>query len=144
MRKLQLGQRQARVCIIDRFDAAHRLKYHTGHCRRQHGHTYQVELECEGTINDFPGESDHGMVVDFGDVKRVYREAVHNVLDHQDLNKVLRPTYPSAENLAWWIFAQLWGKVRGLWRVRVWEQIDRSYVEVDRQMFLSSKTPKEV
>jgi 6-pyruvoyl-tetrahydropterin synthase len=43
------------------FDAAHHLPFVSeGHkCRRMHGHTYRVELVCEGTLDE------RGMICDY-------------------------------------------------------------------------------
>lgn len=81
------------------FHAAHCIPYHSGHCSRPHGHTYTVTVEVEGDTQPADGRSDGGMVIDFGDVKQHYRETIHDVCDHRDLNDVFDfPT--TAENLS--------------------------------------------
>lgn len=47
------------------WDAAHRLPWHEGKCASIHGHRYRMMVELEGQPNK------HGMVVDFGDIKKV-------------------------------------------------------------------------
>lgn len=77
------------ITKIFTFDAAHKLPDYVGKCANLHGHTYKLEVTVTGPLKD-------GMVVDFGDLKKV----VNNVLRHYDhayLNDlVLNPT---AENL---------------------------------------------
>jgi 6-pyruvoyltetrahydropterin/6-carboxytetrahydropterin synthase len=53
-----------------RFDAAHVLTHHEGHCRNLHGHTYRVVVEVAETA----GGKD--MVIDFTDLTRVMRESI--------------------------------------------------------------------
>ena len=71
------------------FDAAHRLPDHPGKCRNLHGHTWQVRVEV--TVDQL---NKHGMVVDFGDLKRV----IDTEFDHQLINETLGN--PTAELIA--------------------------------------------
>lgn len=61
------------------------LANHNGKCKNIHGHTYvmQVELEREegGTIHA-PGKTDHGMVMEFSDVKDLISKLIVDPLDH--------------------------------------------------------------
>lgn len=64
---------------------AHMLANHNGKCKNIHGHTYvmQVELErTEGGTIHAPGKTDHGMVMEFSDVKQVISELIVEPLDH--------------------------------------------------------------
>ncbi|MDP9312546.1 MAG: 6-carboxytetrahydropterin synthase QueD [Chloroflexota bacterium] len=106
-----------------RFEAAHHLPQHQGKCARPHGHSYQLEVALRGPIKHTPGASDHGMVMDFGDLKQIVEEAVIGRLDHYDLNEAT-DVYTTAENLAHWI----WDKLVAaglpedlLYRLRLWE-----------------------
>ena len=64
---------------------AHMLADHKGKCVNIHGHTYvmQVEIEREdnGVINA-PGTTDHGMVMEFDDLKKVINDLIVEPLDH--------------------------------------------------------------
>lgn len=64
------------------FDAAHQLPGHNGKCKNLHGHTYRVKCTLEGPVIQTPGEPDEGMVIDFSQVKSIYKERIHEVLDH--------------------------------------------------------------
>lgn len=80
-----------------KFHAAHQIPHHPGECKNLHGHTYTVVLEARGKVQTEGDEA--GMVIDFGDMKRLYNEHVHSVCDHAFLNDVFDfPT--TAENLA--------------------------------------------
>lgn len=114
-----------------RFEAAHQLAHHRGKCARPHGHSYRLEVALRGPIKHAPGESDHGMVMDFGELKQIVEEAVISRLDHYDLNTAT-DVYTTAENLAHWAWEAL---VRGglpeplLYRLRLWET-ESCYVEL--------------
>jgi len=73
-----------KICKIFRWECAHRLVNHKGKCRSIHGHSYLLEVEVMGLIQDkfkfF--ESDDGMVIDFGDFKEVVKEYVVDKFDH--------------------------------------------------------------
>jgi 6-pyruvoyltetrahydropterin/6-carboxytetrahydropterin synthase len=106
-----------------RFEAAHHLPGHTGKCARVHGHSYLLEVTLRGPIKDVPGVSDHGMVMDFGDLKQIVQETVISKLDHQDLN-VVTGIHTTAENLIHWIWDALasGGLPESLlYRLRLWE-----------------------
>lgn len=73
------------ICTVSKsieFDAGHRVPMHASKCRNPHGHRYKVTAYVEGPILSARGEADDGMVVDFGAIKGVLTEQVHDVLDH--------------------------------------------------------------
>lgn len=79
------------------FHAAHQIDHHPGECKNLHGHTYTVVLEARGPIKTSGPEE--GMVIDFGILKQLYNEHIHDRCDHQFLND--RFDFPTtAENLA--------------------------------------------
>jgi 6-pyruvoyltetrahydropterin/6-carboxytetrahydropterin synthase len=106
-----------------RFEAAHRLEWHPGKCRQLHGHSYVLEVEVAGKLDD------RGVVLDFAEVDEVVGAVVlrgPDGLDHADLND--RLANPTAE-----LIAELIGKrldAVGLrWsRLRLWETEDGSVV----------------
>lgn len=141
------------------FDAGHRVPGHASKCKNPHGHRYRVRVTCQGEIVTEAGSPDEGMLVDFGDLKMLMTDRVHDVLDHafivhvddgrmrqalmigqadDDWKVVLFPYVPTAENIARWIFEQLDEPIaehfrRGLTlhRVEVWET-PTSVATVDR------------
>src|SRR5689334_56372 len=64
------------------FDAGHRVPNHASKCKNPHGHRYVVEATIDGDLNQTAGDSQEGMVLDFGFLKRLLMEHVHDVLDH--------------------------------------------------------------
>lgn len=73
---------QALVSKYVEFDAGHRVPSHASKCRNPHGHRYRVVAHVAGPILEPTGASDDGMVVDFGTIKQLLTEHVHDVYDH--------------------------------------------------------------
>ncbi|MFQ5414888.1 MAG: 6-carboxytetrahydropterin synthase QueD [Phycisphaerae bacterium] len=98
------GAERVRLARAFTFEAAHRLpNVPDGHkCARLHGHSFRVELICEGRI-----DTDAGWLVDFADIQSAFRP-VHERLDHRYLNDIDGLENPTAEHLAMWI----WKRVR--------------------------------
>lgn len=65
-------------------DAGHRVPHHESKCRSLHGHRYkiQVELVAPEVVPTQAGQSESGMVMDFGLIKTVLMEVIHDVYDH--------------------------------------------------------------
>lgn len=124
----------ATIGKIFRFEAAHHLPTHHGKCARPHGHSYRLEVSIHGPIKDRPGESDHGMVMDFGDLSQIVNNVVIERLDHHDLNTITELD-TTAENLAHWIWDELTAHGLSealLYRIRLWET-DTCFAEITRQ-----------
>lgn len=64
------------------FDAGHRIPNHTGQCRHLHGHRYQLEITVAGNLNDKSGDSDEGMLIDFGEIKAIANQYLVDKWDH--------------------------------------------------------------
>ncbi|QWD61315.1 6-carboxytetrahydropterin synthase QueD [Polynucleobacter sp. MWH-UH25E] len=64
------------------FDSGHRIPNHDGQCRHLHGHRYAIEVTLTGEVADHPGKADDGMVLDFGDIKRLANQYVVEPWDH--------------------------------------------------------------
>jgi 6-pyruvoyltetrahydropterin/6-carboxytetrahydropterin synthase len=100
------------------FDAGHRIPTHDSQCRHLHGHRYAIEITLSGDIITTEGVSEHGMVMDYSEVKRIAKEQLVDAWDHaflvyrndnvvlQFLNSlpehktVVLDVPPTAENLA--------------------------------------------
>lgn len=62
-----------------RFEAAHRLMNHKGHCKNLHGHSYKLVVTV-ATIDD--KLNDDTMVLDFADLGRIVKGEVVDRFDH--------------------------------------------------------------
>ncbi len=85
------------------FEAAHLLpRVPEGHkCARLHGHSFQVEIVCEG-----PVDPDTGWLIDFADIKAVTKPIIE-MLDHRYLNEIEGLENPTSEVLCKWIWNRL-------------------------------------
>jgi 6-pyruvoyltetrahydropterin/6-carboxytetrahydropterin synthase len=64
------------------FETAHVLWNYDGPCRNVHGHSYKLFVTLSGEpIND-PENQKNGMVIDFGDLKKLVSKKVVKVFDH--------------------------------------------------------------
>lgn len=64
------------------FDAGHRIPEHKSQCRNLHGHRYTIEITLIGEVIEQEGSSDHGMLMDFSDVKALANQHLVHVWDH--------------------------------------------------------------
>ena len=90
-----------------RFSAAHRLPFHDGKCKRDHGHNYEVTVEIEGPMREgFTEERpDYGMIMDYKKLDDIVNERIIEDLDHTVLNDYI--SYPTAEYILLWIVNRL-------------------------------------
>lgn len=64
------------------FEMAHALEGHDGACSRIHGHSYRLWVTIEGAPLSDSGSPKQGMVMDFGELKRIVNEQVISRFDH--------------------------------------------------------------
>ena len=64
------------------FESAHALAGYDGKCKNIHGHSYNLSVTVIGaTIND-SNNVKNGMVMDFGDLKKIVKKEIVDVYDH--------------------------------------------------------------
>ena len=89
-----------RITKIFTFETAHVLYNYDGKCKNMHGHSYKLFVTVKGTpINDINNVK-NGMVVDFGDIKKIVKEEIVDVRDHAVLLNALTPHKELGEDLA--------------------------------------------
>lgn len=64
------------------FEMAHALEGYDGLCRHVHGHSYKLFVTVAGVPCENPSNPKYGMVMDFGDLKRIVNELVVDRYDH--------------------------------------------------------------
>lgn len=64
------------------FETAHALYGYDGKCKNIHGHSYKLYVTVIGTPISDSNHVKFGMVIDFGDLKKIVREEVVDVFDH--------------------------------------------------------------
>jgi 6-pyruvoyltetrahydropterin/6-carboxytetrahydropterin synthase len=103
IQKNQLKYHQKRVLVSKEFsfDAAHHLHCYEGKCKNLHGHTYKVIFGLSGFVDN------RGLMIDFGDIKEIWKNEIEIFLDHKYLNETLPPMNTTAENMVVWIFEKM-------------------------------------
>jgi 6-pyruvoyltetrahydropterin/6-carboxytetrahydropterin synthase len=98
-----------RLKVSAGFAAAHYLREYKGKCENLHGHNWKVEATVSSPTLD-----GCGMVIDFGELKRILGELVAG-LDHRCLNE--HPDFqvmnPTSENLARYLAGALAAALAG-------------------------------
>ena len=100
------------------FESAHALYGYDGKCKNIHGHSYHLYVTIIGTPIDNLNNAKNGMVLDFGDLKKMVKKQIVEVFDHAVVlnknsphielaktidshshNVVLVPYQPTSENM---------------------------------------------
>jgi 6-pyruvoyltetrahydropterin/6-carboxytetrahydropterin synthase len=64
------------------FEMAHALKNYDGLCKNIHGHSYKLFVTVWGHPISDKNNPKYGMLIDFGDLKRLVNKVIVNVFDH--------------------------------------------------------------
>ncbi len=97
------------------FEASHALNNYDGLCKNVHGHSYKLFVTVMGSPIEDKTNPKYGMVMDFGDLKRIVQSNVIDKYDHalvlnkdnafahyakeMDTKLVLTPYQPTCENM---------------------------------------------
>ncbi len=81
-----------RVSRTFEFDAAHRVLGHAGPCAYLHGHRYRLQVVVEA-----PDLNALGMLIDFGEIKRIVKEQLVSKWDHAALFRYDDPLVPAVQ-----------------------------------------------
>ncbi|AOH56222.1 6-carboxytetrahydropterin synthase QueD [Peribacillus muralis] len=103
IQRSQLNYTKKRVLVSKEFtfDAAHHLHDYEGKCKNLHGHTYKVIFGVSGYTDS------RGLMMDFGDMKEIWKNEIEIHLDHRYLNETLPPMNTTAENMVVWIYEKM-------------------------------------
>lgn len=119
-----------RITKIFTFETAHVLYNYDGKCKNMHGHSYKLFVTVKGNPIDDIDHVKNGMVVDFGDIKKIVKEEIIDVWDHavlvngdsphqilgQDLEQkghkvIFCPYQPTCENMLYEISRKIKNKL---------------------------------
>lgn len=64
------------------FETGHALYGYDGKCRNVHGHSYKLSVTVIGNPIQDTTHVKFGMVIDFGDLKKIVKEEIVDVFDH--------------------------------------------------------------
>ncbi|MDO1512750.1 6-carboxytetrahydropterin synthase [Maribacter confluentis] len=64
------------------FETGHALFGYDGKCRNVHGHSYKLSVTVIGTPITDTSHVKLGMVIDFGDLKKIVKEEIVDKFDH--------------------------------------------------------------
>lgn len=64
------------------FETGHALYGYDGKCKNVHGHSYKLSVTVIGSPIDDYNHVKNGMVIDFGDLKKIVKSEIVDVFDH--------------------------------------------------------------
>lgn len=64
------------------FETGHALYGYDGKCRNVHGHSYKLTVTVIGKPIQDNANVKYGMVIDFGDLKKIVMEEIVDIFDH--------------------------------------------------------------
>jgi 6-pyruvoyltetrahydropterin/6-carboxytetrahydropterin synthase len=64
------------------FETGHALYGYDGKCKNVHGHSYKLSVTVIGTPITDTENVKYGMVIDFGDLKKIVKHEIVDVFDH--------------------------------------------------------------
>lgn len=71
-----------RITKLFSFETGHALYGYDGKCKNVHGHSYKLSVTVIGTPISDQNNVKFGMVIDFGDLKKIVKEEIVDVFDH--------------------------------------------------------------
>ena len=116
------------------FETGHALYGYDGKCRNVHGHSYKLSVTVIGNPIENSDHVKYGMVIDFGDLKKIVKEEVVDVFDHATVFNKNTPHLELAKEL----------KVRGHNVLLVDYQPTSEMMIIDFAEKIKSRLPKEV
>lgn len=82
------------------FETGHALYGYDGKCKNVHGHSYKLSVTVIGTPISDSANVKFGMVIDFGDLKKIVNREIVNVFDHATVFNKNTPHVELAKELS--------------------------------------------
>lgn len=91
----------ARIRITKQFsfETGHALYGYDGKCKNVHGHSYKLSVTVIGTPIEDATNVKFGMVIDFGDLKKIVKEEIVDQFDHATVFNQNTPHIELADEL---------------------------------------------
>ena len=81
------------------FETGHALYGYDGKCKNVHGHSYKLSVTVIGTPVNDKTNAKNGMVIDFGDLKKIVASEIVDKFDHATVFNKNTPHIELAEEL---------------------------------------------
>jgi 6-pyruvoyltetrahydropterin/6-carboxytetrahydropterin synthase len=81
------------------FETGHALYGYDGKCKNVHGHSYKLSVTVIGKPITDKLNVKYGMVIDFGDLKKIVKEEIVDIFDHATVFNQNTPHVELAEEL---------------------------------------------
>jgi 6-pyruvoyltetrahydropterin/6-carboxytetrahydropterin synthase len=81
------------------FETGHALYGYDGKCKNVHGHSYRLDVTVIGTPISDNTNVKFGMVIDFGDLKKIVKQEIVDVFDHATVFNKNTPHVELAQEL---------------------------------------------
>lgn len=82
------------------FETGHALYGYDGKCKNVHGHSYTLSVTVIGTPISDTNHVKYGMVIDFGDLKRIVNKEIVDIFDHATVFNKNTPHVELAKELS--------------------------------------------
>ena len=82
-----------------KFETGHALYGYDGLCKNVHGHSYKLSVTLLGTPIADPDHVKYGMVMDFGDLKKIVKVTIVTPFDHATVLNVDSPHKELADTM---------------------------------------------
>ncbi|MFT5891722.1 MAG: 6-pyruvoyltetrahydropterin/6-carboxytetrahydropterin synthase [Dokdonia sp.] len=82
------------------FETGHALYGYDGKCKNVHGHSYELSVTVIGVPISDSNHVKYGMVIDFGDLKKIVNEEIVDVFDHATVFNKNTPHVELAKELS--------------------------------------------
>lgn len=89
-----------RITKMFSFETGHALYGYDGKCRNVHGHSYKLSVTVIGQPIGDNENVKFGMVIDFGDLKKIVKEEIVDVFDHATVFNKNTPHVELAKELS--------------------------------------------
>nr|WP_299031933.1 6-carboxytetrahydropterin synthase [uncultured Tenacibaculum sp.] len=116
------------------FETGHALYGYDGKCKNVHGHSYKLSVTVIGSPIRDTSNVKYGMVIDFGDLKKIVKEEIVDVFDHATVFNKNTPHIELAKEL----------KDRGHHVILVDYQPTSEMMVIDFAKKIESRLPKNI